>query len=116
MEERRVCRSCQNPISETYFFCPYCGKKLKEPPLSTSIAKQIGIYLFAILCPPFGLIPGIKYLNQPDNRSKIIGLVTVLLTGFTLMMAIYYGLVMYQDFQNALSSQGLDVGLGINGL
>lgn len=113
MEKSLICKACQNPISETYYFCPYCGKKLKSPPLSTSIGRQIGVYLLAVLVPPFGLIPGIRYLNQPDDRSKIVGLVTILLTGFTFMACVYYGMVFWQYFNTALNSQGLEVGLGI---
>ncbi len=112
MEKNSVCKSCQNPVSETFYYCPYCGKKLRTPPLSTSFWKQIGIYLFAVLFPPLGLIPGIRYLSQPDDKSKVIGLVVILLTGFALMAGIYYGIVFLQDFQKTLASQGLDVGLG----
>ena len=107
-----MCKKCQNPISSTYYFCPYCGRKLREPPLGTSLWKQISVYLFAVLVPPFGIIPGIRYLNQPDDRSKLIGLVVLLLTGFSLMASIYYGMIFWQGFQKTLSSQGLQVGLG----
>lgn len=113
MDVNLVCKSCQNPIAETFYFCPYCGKKLKSAPLSTSVGKQIGVYLLAVLVPPFGIIPGIKYLNQPDDKSKVVGLVTILLTGFTFLAGVYFGMVLWQDLQRALGSQGLEVGLGI---
>lgn len=108
-----MCKSCHNPLSSTYFFCPYCGRKVKEPPPSTSFGKQLGLYLFAVLVPPFGLIPGIKYMNQPDDKSKVIGLITILLTAFSLMAAIYYGVIFWQYFVNLLNSQGYTIGLGI---
>lgn len=89
MDTNLVCHSCQNIISPTYFFCPYCGKKLKSPPLSTSFVKQVGVYLFSIFIPPFGIFPGIRYLKQQDDKSKMIGVITLLLTSVSLFVNIY---------------------------
>lgn len=74
------CKFCGFLVSDNFYFCPNCGKKLKEPPLSTSIGKQLGIYALSIFLPPLGLLPGIKYLRQNDNKAKIIGVLAIALT------------------------------------
>lgn len=78
--EKSQCKYCSFIVFSNYYFCPNCGKKLHEPPLSTSIGKQIGIYTLSIFLPPLGLLPGIKYLFQKDNKAKIIGIITIILT------------------------------------
>lgn len=75
-----TCKYCGFQTLDSYYFCPNCGKKLKQPPLSTSISKQIYIYAISVLFPPLGLWPGIKYLLQKDSLSKIIGIIAIILT------------------------------------
>lgn len=74
------CPFCKFPVSENFLFCPNCGKKIKSPPLSITIGKQIYLYLISIFLPPFGLFPGIKYASQPDRERKIIGFTLITLT------------------------------------
>lgn len=84
-------------MSSTYFFCPYCGKKLKKPPRSTSLFAQFGIYFLSIFFPFFAILPGIEYLNQQDNKSKAVGTITLLLSGIFLMINVYL-IVFYMDY------------------
>ena len=81
MEENVIkCPFCQVNTSSEDYFCPNCGKKIREKPLSNSIGKQINIYLFSLLFPPLGLWPGIKYLKQKDSKLKKIGVIAIVLT------------------------------------
>jgi predicted RNA-binding Zn-ribbon protein involved in translation (DUF1610 family) len=89
MDISPVCKSCQNPVSQTYFFCPYCGKVLRRPPLSTSIRKQVLMYFLAIVFPLFTILMGVRYLGQEDNKSKTVGIVVLLLTGVSLLVNVY---------------------------
>lgn len=117
MEMDLVCKSCQNPISPTYFFCPYCGKKLRQPPLSTSIGKQIGVYFLAIFFPFFSIVPGIRYMNQPDSKSKAVGVVALLVTGISLLLNVYFLFVSIDYFKQLLNSPLLiDTGVIDTGL
>lgn len=104
-----VCKSCQNPISQTYFFCPYCGKKLRQPPLSTSVGKQIGIYFVAIFFPIFSIVPAIRYLGQSDNNSKAVGIVTLLLTGISILLNVY-GIIYLSEQFNKIYNDPLSIG------
>ena len=83
-----TCKHCDFPIAENFYFCPNCGKKLKQPPLSTGILRQIYIYGISALLPPLGLWPGIKYLMQPTGKAKIIGLIAIILTVLSIALTI----------------------------
>lgn len=95
----QICSSCQTVSSEKFYFCPNCGKKLKEKPLSTSLAKQILIYSISFFLPPFGLSFGIKYLRQKSSREKAIGLASIMLT----IISIAISLAIFATFMNSLS-------------
>lgn len=78
--EQKFCSKCKSPVSESYYFCPNCGKSLKLRPSATSALTQIGIYLLSVFLPPLGLWPGIKYLRTENGKAKVIGAVAIFLT------------------------------------
>ena len=105
--DQQICPSCNFPISGSFVFCPNCGKKIKEPPVSTTIAKQIGIYALSVLLPPLGLWPGIKYLLQKDQKSKIIGIVAIVLTIFSTIISIWVAINFFNQINKIIGSQNL---------
>ncbi len=74
------CKFCKSPVQENFYFCPNCGKKIKEPPFKFSLGKSITIIVVAILIPPFGIIPGVKYFLKDDRRAQFVGLITIAVT------------------------------------
>ena len=78
--EPQFCPVCKFGIVEGYVFCPHCGTKLKDVPFTISLEKQIGIYLLSFFLPPLGLFPGIRYLKNPDEKAKHVGLIAIFLT------------------------------------
>jgi hypothetical protein len=84
-----VCPFCSFVLTdpEHFFFCPNCGKQLKDKPLNT--IKQIGIYAVSLLLPPLGLFPGFKYLFKTDIRIKIVGIVALILTIVSTVVTVY---------------------------
>jgi len=103
--EQLHCPSCKFEVFENSYFCPNCGKKLKEPPLSTSIGKQIGIYLISIFLPPFGLYPGIKYLLQKDQKRKLIGSIAVVLTVISTVATVWLSVAIFNQFNSTFTNQ-----------
>lgn len=85
-----TCKYCGFTVSENFYFCPNCGKKLQEKLLSTSIGKQIYIYGLSILLPPLGLLPGFKYLLNKDPKAKLIGIVAIILTITSIIVTIWF--------------------------
>lgn len=111
MDTNLICKSCQNPVSETYYFCPYCGKKRKEPPLSTSAGKQMGLYFMAVFFPYFAFLPGIRYVRQPGEKAKAVGVIVLLTAGISLMSEVYFMYVFYNQFgQILINSLSVDYG------
>ena len=99
MGETQVCKSCHSISPNTYFFCPNCGKKLKEKPLSTSFSKQAILYLISFFLPPFGLPQGIKYLRQNGGKQKAIGITIILLT----IASISISIMIVNSFMSSVS-------------
>lgn len=77
---------------------------MKDPPLSKTIAKQIGIYLLSALLPPFGLVPGIKYLRQKDDKSKMIGIAALVLTVLSSAVNIWLFFQLFNQLNSTVNS------------
>jgi len=73
------CPFCQNKIPPDVFFCPVCGKKIKETPLSTTVGAQILLYALSLFLPPFNIGMTIKYLKSADPKAKTIGWVSLIM-------------------------------------
>ena len=74
----RSCPQCHQPVLPTYYFCPNCGKSLHEPPLSTTVGAQTGLYALSIIMPMICFLAinqwrGMKYMKSADPQAKQIG-------------------------------------------
>lgn len=105
--DQQLCRFCNSPVSSSFFFCPTCGKKLHEPPIT--IAKQISVYAISLLLPPLGLWPGIKYVLQKDEKTKTVGIIAIILTIISTIVTVLI-------FMNTLSSITSEAGSSLNQL
>ena len=104
MEEniQTICPNCKNQVLPIDFFCPACGKKLKDDGPSAGIQKQIGVYLVSFFLPPFGLFPAIKYLRQADSKSKTIGAIALVLTVISILITISLTKLVLGTFESQL--------------
>ncbi len=100
-----TCPACQFPISENFFFCPNCGKKIKEAPISVSIEKQIGIYALSVLLPPLGLWPGIKYLREKDSKVRTVGIIAIALTIISIAFTLWISVGIFSQVNQGINSQ-----------
>jgi hypothetical protein len=71
---------CHQDVKSSDYFCFNCGKNLKPKPPSTTGMKQLLVYLESIFLPPYGIIIGIRYLRQKENKAKVVGAIAVILT------------------------------------
>lgn len=87
------CPVCHEPVRSEFYFCPNCGKNLKEKPLPMDLSAQISIYLLSIVTPPLCFLTikwwhGVKYLKTNDPKAKKIGVIAIVLmmlsTAFTI--------------------------------
>lgn len=99
------CKHCHYQILSNYFFCPNCGKKLKNPPLAVTVSKQIYIYFISAAFPPLGLWPGIKYLLDKRPKAKIIGTVAIILTLLSTVITIQLTMSLLNGQKDVASQQ-----------
>lgn len=104
-----ICPHCKAPAHDTDYFCPACGKKLKDPPLSTTLMRQLVVYAIAIFLPPFGLIPAIKYLRGDSQKAKTIGVVAILLTVVVIFLTVVLTMQVISEATKVISSQQIDL-------
>jgi len=95
MDSQTTCIYCGGNISLSDYFCPNCGKKLKEKP----------IYFVSFFLPPLGIWPAIKYLRQSDEKSKKIGLVALFLTIISIVIASWLTISLINSFNKELGNQ-----------
>jgi hypothetical protein len=100
-----ICRYCNCPIESTFFYCPVCGKKLKEPPVSTTILAQALAYCVSIFLPPLGLGYTFKYLKQSEPKARIIGWITLFLTVISIIVTLKLSLDLFSSMSNSINSQ-----------
>ena len=111
--DHELCPKCKFQLSPANYFCPNCGQKIKEPPVSTTIGKQMGIYLLSFFLPPLGLWPGIKYFRQKGSKAQIIGVVAILLTLLSIIISVWLMAQTYNSITSTLNTQLGGAGLGL---
>lgn len=80
MELSLPCSQCGKDIKTGYNFCPSCGKQLRAVPIQIGTGKLVYVLLVSVLLPPLGLFWGIKYVFQDDQKTKITGILAIVLT------------------------------------
>lgn len=98
-----VCDFCHTTNPAAFFFCPNCGKVLRQKPLSTSIPKQAWVYFVALFFPPFGIFSGIKYLRQKTTAEKTIGIAAIILTLISLLISAWLLFFSINKIQSAMN-------------
>ncbi len=105
MDFQTTCAYCKGNISSSDYFCPHCGKKIKDKPLSATFLKQLSIYFVSFFLPPLGIWPAIKYLRQSDEKSKKIGLAALVLTIVSIAITIWLTINFVNSFNKELNNQ-----------
>ena len=103
-QEILMCPSCHAAIQTGACFCQNCGAALKEKPPPTSVGAQIKIYAVSALLPPFGLIYVWRYLKQPDETSRRIGWVALILTIVMTIATLWLTFVAIDSFNRSVNA------------
>jgi RsiW-degrading membrane proteinase PrsW (M82 family) len=99
MEEK--CLKCHVTVRQTDYFCYNCGNNLKPVPPSVSLVDQMALYIKSILIPPFGILWAIKYLRQDSGKSKIVGIIAIVLTLTSLIICS----ILFKNFVSNVNKQ-----------
>ena len=108
-----VCPQCHQPVTPEEYYCPNCGKKLSEPPLSTSLGAQLWLYAFSLILPFIGYLAisywqGIKYARSDDPKAQEIGWIAIGLLAVSSIFTIWQVTVWINSFiQTQTSTAGL---------
>ena len=84
-----ICPFCKSSIPIATYFCPNCGKQLKDKPPDTTLLKKIVVYAVSLFLPPFGLWYAWKYLKAGDYESRKIGIVAIILTITSIIVTLW---------------------------
>ena len=102
-----ICKNCRNIVLPNFKFCPNCGNPLNEQADSVSVGRQIYVYLMSALLPPTGLFWGIKYLTKKNQKTKIVGLVAILITVVSVVLSYQVLIGIFKQVQQQLGSYQL---------
>ena len=98
-----VCSFCGKQVPADAVFCPFCGKQLKEKTVSTTLFTQIALYALAVLLPPLGLWPGIKYFRNSDEKAQKIGIALIVLTIASTIITVWLTFAFLNSYMNELN-------------
>ena len=99
------CEKCKYQIQTDWYFCPNCGKILKEKPIT--IRKQIGIYLVSFFLAPLGLGWGFRYIRSKDKKIKLVGIISIVLTVISMVLLILAFKNLMDQYSTMLNNYGV---------
>jgi hypothetical protein len=116
-----ICPQCHQPVLPEYYFCPNCGKKLEDAPLSTSIWAQIWLYTYSLILMPITCYliytrwQGVKYFKSKDPKAHQMGVIAIVLLIISIVFLIWstwQGTIWLENYvqaqvNNATSEAGL---------
>ena len=100
---QKRCIRCNAEVSENAYFCSHCGKSLPLKPANTSISKQALVYFVSLFLAPLGLGYTFKYLRQSDKKSKIIGIVSLVLTIIAIVIVVTVSKQFFEQTYNSIN-------------
>lgn len=106
------CPVCHQSVEEKFYFCPNCGKSLREKPLSTSLGTQLWIYAFSIILPVIAYLaisywPGIKYWRSGDPKAQEVGVIATVLLVISSIVTFWLAIVwIQQTVQQSMNAVG----------
>jgi hypothetical protein len=99
------CPFCNKTIDATAYFCPLCGKKVREKPVSTSFWPVAGLMISSILLPPLNLVWTARYLKSSEPKTKRIGIISLIITLIALVVGIWLAVVFAQNVNEQVNKQ-----------
>lgn len=107
--ETIACPACQFQLNQGWYFCPNCGKALKDKVPVVTVGKQIIIYLVSFFLAPLGLGWGLKYVRSKDTNVRLIGVMSIILT----VVSVVGILILFKSFADQYSKMLNDMSRGL---
>lgn len=100
-----TCRYCSQPITTFDYFCPSCGKKLKEKPISTEFWPLVWLFVLSLFFPPFGLGKTIRYIRSEDEKAKVMGWLSLIVTVVAIIVTIWISKTAMDNVNKQINTQ-----------
>lgn len=100
-----LCKYCSQPVDKDAYFCPSCGKKLKEKEASLSAGALLWLFILSTLLPPLGLGVTIRYIKSEDEKAKMIGWISLIVMILAILIGIWVAKGAMDNFNQQLNSQ-----------
>lgn len=100
-----VCKYCSLPVTPEDYFCPNCGKKLKEKPASLGVWSIIWLFVLSILLPPLGIGLTIRYIKSEDERARTLGWISLVVTVVALIVTVLVAKSAMDSLTQQINSQ-----------
>lgn len=65
-----------------------------------SLSRQVGVYALSFFLPPFGLVPGIKYMLGKQPNSARVGIIAITLT----LLSVIISVALFMQILNSITS------------
>ena len=105
MEDILSCPVCHTSVRPTDYFCFNCGQNLHPEKLSTSTEAQASLYVKCIFLLPMGIVWGMRYLRQQDQKSKTVGWIAIGITIVVLYIVVAETLKVINTVNSTVNSQ-----------
>lgn len=105
MDLNKTCPYCHFTLTAFSYFCPNCGKPINKKSLSTTVLREIVVYLISFFLPPLGFWYGFKYIRQGDEKAKRIGVIAIILTAVSLVLTIRLTIGFLNGISQFINSQ-----------
>ena len=99
------CKYCSQPITPLDYFCPNCGKKLKDKPVSLGIWALIWLFILSAFLPPLGFGLTLRYIRSEDSTARIVGWISVIVTVVAIILAVVWTKSAMDSFSKTLNQQ-----------
>ncbi len=105
MENSEKCSVCHTDVKPSDYFCFNCGNNLKPKPLSIDLMSQLVVYLKSIFLPPYGIVIGLRYLREKGDKSKLVGVIAIVLTILAIVVYTKLTLDLIANINSQVNSQ-----------
>ena len=103
------CSVCHQALLPTYYFCPNCGNKVAEQPLSVSLWSQTQLYMFSAILPlicflTIGRWKGFRYATSQDKEARTVGIIATSILIISTVLTVWFTVVATQQIIKTMTS------------
>lgn len=103
IETSLTCPFCSAQIDPKDYFCPNCGKKIREKPVGLGFWAMVSLFGLSTLAPPLNLPLTIRYLKSPDEKVRTAGWISLVVSIISFGVLTWLGVVWAQSVNRQMN-------------